>query len=308
VKRLAAAALALTVAATGGCGLGPGEEREGGATLRITRDFGQRLLRSARVERVREGQTVMRLLQSKARVDTRFGGGFVQSIDGLSGRGATGSRDWFYFVNGVEADRGAAERELSPGDVVQWDYRRWPAAMRVPAIVGAFPEPFVHGAEEKRLPTRVECEKPSGDACEDVKRRLDGQGVAASSAPLGSSASDEVLRVVVARWSVGRRLRALAALEREPAASGVFARFRNGGGRLDLLDERGGTAREAPAGSGLLAAMVRPGGGVTWVVTGLDDRGVERAAALLEPRVLRDAFAVAATPAGPVRLPVRGGS
>ncbi len=39
-------------------------------------------------------------------------------------------------------------------------------------------------------------------------------------------------------------------------------------------------------------------------MTGADDAGVERAAELIDPATLRDAFAVAATPSGPVRLPV----
>ena len=51
-------------------------------------------------------------------VKVRYGGRFVQSIDGLEGGGAGGSVDWFYFVNGFESDVGAAEYSLSPGDVV----------------------------------------------------------------------------------------------------------------------------------------------------------------------------------------------
>ena len=54
----------------------------------------------------------MRLVQANNDVETRYGGRFVQSIDGLEGGGAGGSVDWFYFVNGFEADVGAAEYEL----------------------------------------------------------------------------------------------------------------------------------------------------------------------------------------------------
>ena len=72
----------------------------------------------------------MRFLRADNDVETRYGGRFVQSIDGLSGQGAGGYADWFYFVNGIEADVGAAEYELSPGDVVQWDYRDWRGARR----------------------------------------------------------------------------------------------------------------------------------------------------------------------------------
>ena len=104
--------------------------------LRVTRDFGQVPLRGAKKPVVRESDTVMRFLQSRAKVETRYGGRFVQAIDGVAGTAADEKRDWFYFVNGIEAPTGAADRKLEPGDVVQWDYRRWDAAQRVPAIVG----------------------------------------------------------------------------------------------------------------------------------------------------------------------------
>ena len=188
------------VLALAGCGLGAGEERQGGAELRITRDFGHERLGVERIARVRDGQTVMRALQSGRRVETRYGGRFVHSIDGLSGQGARGARDWFYFVNGIEAAVGATDRPLAVGDVVQWDYRRWQATMRVPAIVGAYPEPFRSGAEGKRIPTRLECEDDRAPACARVRRRLTDLGVPVSSAQLGSAAGEGVLRVVVATF------------------------------------------------------------------------------------------------------------
>jgi uncharacterized protein DUF4430 len=307
VRRTAARLAVLALAALGGCGIGPGKERGEGAELRVTRDFGTHLLRSGTERRVREGETVMRFLQSKAKVTTRYGGGFVQSIDGLAGGGPGGRRDWFYFVNGIEAGVGAADRELAAGDVVQWDYRRWQGAMRVPAIVGAYPEPFVHGSEGKRLPARVECEQPGSAPCREVKQRLKEVGVFASGAELGSAGGEDLLRVVVGRWRSVRQVKALRALESGPEASGIFARFSGGGARLDLLDALGTPAQTATRGTGLVAATKRRGGGVTWLVTGLDTPGVTAAAGALGRRTLRDAFAVAVTPRGPLRLPLPGG-
>ncbi len=77
-----------------GCGFGEGEEQEGGASLRVTRDFGHEELAADELETVREDETVMRLLQEHHDVETRFGGKFVESIDGVEGRAparATGS-------------------------------------------------------------------------------------------------------------------------------------------------------------------------------------------------------------------------
>lgn len=302
--RVAAIVALLATLALPGCGFGEGEQLGGGAELRVTRNFGQELVASAEVDEVTEGETVMRLLQSEREVETRYGGGFVQSIDGLSGGGADGGRDWFYFVNGIEADVGAAEYSLSPGDVVQWDYRYWSTAMRVPAIVGAYPEPFVHGSEGERFPTRVECEDEASPACDEVKDRLSAAGITATGAPLGVPAAESVLRVIVGTWSAVRTIRAAQKIEVGPEASGVFARFSGDGSELALLDERGEEAAVEGEGAGLVAAVELLEQQPVWVVTGVDAEGVEAAADALQEDVLRDAFAVAATEEGPMPLPV----
>jgi hypothetical protein len=288
-----------------GCGFGEGEERAGGgATLRVTRDFGHRELGSVSVDKVREGQTVMRLLRSDFDVKTRFGGRFVQSIDGLSGEGAGGQVDWFFFVNGVEADKGAAEWELSPGDHVQWDRRDWRAAMRVPAIVGAYPEPFRNGFEGDRLPVRLECADSGDEACSSVKDSLAGVGARVSSSQLAASGGTDLVRVLVGTWDELRDVRTPALLAEGPEASGVFARFADDGRRLELLDGEGDVVQTADPGTGLVAATALEEQAVVWVVTGLDDLGVQAAASILDARSLRNAFAVAATPEGPEKLPL----
>jgi hypothetical protein len=295
------AVLALT-----GCGVGPGESKTGGVELRVTRDFGQEdLAKPARRAQVRESDTVMRFLQGERKVTTRFGGAFVQSIDGLQGD-QSAEHDWFYYVNGIEASVGAADYKLNPGDVVQWDYRDWSATLHVPAIVGAYPEPFVHGMKGKRLPVRLECAQPDSPACRDVSDRLDKLGVTLTSAAIGAPASDATLRVIVAKFSEAAQVRAAQGLTKGPASSGVYALFDAAGSELSFLDYRGRSARVAPAGTGLLAATQQAGGPITWIVTGVDDAGVERASTALDAAKLRNAFAVAVTPTAVVRLPVGG--
>jgi len=140
------------VAALAGCG---GSDDGGEATLWVTRDRGAEVLVTASVP---AGVTAMQALRSEADVDTSYGGRFVQSIEGVSGD-AGARRDWFYFVNGVEADRGAAEYRLQPGDVLWWDYRSWTGDdMREPVVVGAFPEPFLHGYDGRVRPVAVRFE------------------------------------------------------------------------------------------------------------------------------------------------------
>jgi hypothetical protein len=301
VKRLLAL---LALAALSGCGFGAGESKKGGVELRVTRDFGQHDQRAdATQQDIRESDTVMRFLQKDHKVTTRFGGGFVQSIDGLAGNQGA-EHDWFYYVNGSEASKGAADYKLAAGDVVQWDYHDWAATQHVPAIVGAFPQPFVHGLTGKRLPTRLECEDDQSMACKLVGDTLAKYGVHATSSAIGSPVSDKSLRVIVAKFSAARQVLAAKALAKGPATTGVYAKFDPAGTEMSLLDASGRVARGAPQGSGLIAATQQAEQPVTWLVTGVDDSGVQRAAGALSPAKLRNAFAVAVTPSGPVKLPV----
>jgi hypothetical protein len=104
-----------------------------------------------------------------------------------------------------------------------------------------------------------------------------------------------------------KQLQIASGLAQAPATSGVFARFRSrrgGSASLELLGPRGTVARVAPAGTGLVAARAVEDQAPTWLITGIDDAGVARAAAALSASTLKYAFAVAATPSGAVRLPV----
>ena len=151
--RILAAALVLCAAAAAGCGLGPGKD-QGDVSLTVTRDYGSKVLLQ-KSDSINESDTVFRVLDRNADMSTRYGGGFVQSIDGLAGSQSGGrSSDWFFYVNGIESPIGSAQYDLSGGDRVWWDYRDWTAAMRVPAVVGSWPEPFVHGFQGKRYSTR----------------------------------------------------------------------------------------------------------------------------------------------------------
>jgi hypothetical protein len=141
--------LALLLAVTAFAGCGGGES--GRATLWVTRDQGAHLLLQRQVP---AGLTAMQALDRVTDIKTRYTGRYVQSINGIEGSIAAG-RDWFYFINGYEADRSAAEYRLHNGDVEWWDFRSWRKQLREPVVVGAFPEPFLHGYGGRRLPARV---------------------------------------------------------------------------------------------------------------------------------------------------------
>jgi hypothetical protein len=291
-----AGALCAALAAAG-CGLGPGEEA-GEVQLRVTRGHGATVLVPEVTAEIRESDTVLRLLDRSAEIGTRYSGGFVQSVEGLDG-GRDGGRlvDWFYSVNGVEPGLGAAEYELRDGDRVWWDHRDWTAAMRMPANVGSFPEPLLHGYEGERHPVVLECLGRSG--CALAGRALEAAGVS-----YRRTAAPEAIRVLVGSWPRVRRDPAARLIESGPAVSGVFAEFLHVGPswRLILLDERANLVRSAGRGAALVAAVRDREDPPVWVVTGIGPSGVRAAAGLLDEETLAGKFAVG--PGGEA-LPVR---
>ena len=150
--------LGLALLAVAGCG---GSAHGEDATLWVTRHRGTEVVVTHAVP---SGLTAIQVLEREADVDTSYGGRFVEGVDGVADNAAS-QRSWFYFVNGIEADRGAAEYRVRPGDVIWWDYRSWKGdSMRRPVVVGAFPEPFLHGYGGHVLPAAVRYESKDAQA------------------------------------------------------------------------------------------------------------------------------------------------
>jgi Domain of unknown function (DUF4430) len=297
-----AAALAAIFAA--GCGLGAGPAPSA-VQLTVTGSFGARVLGRRGAPRVLGQETVMSLLLRNHVVTTRFGGGFVQSIDGLAGGLQAGRPvDWFYYVNGVEASKGAAATNVHPGDHIWWDRHDWSQTDNVPAVVGSFPEPFLNGIGGKRLPVRVECAVVQGDPCRTVTARLRAIGVPAAIAAVGSGGGSSTLRVLVGTWSELNRDVAVREIGRGPRVSGVYASVSPAGKTLTLLDQDGRAARTLTAGAGLLAATRQGEEAPVWIVTGTDQAGLALAARGLQQSALQSHFALALSAQGSIPIPV----
>jgi hypothetical protein len=303
-SRLTAAAALAVAVAVAGCGIGTGKAADGEAALTLTRDYGAEDIVEATIEGPTPSDTVIRVLDREAEITTRYGGGFVQSIEGIAG-GTDGerSRDWFFYVNGIESPVGAAEVSVEAGDRIWWDHHDWTDVMRVPAVVGSFPQPFVSAFEDSAIPIEVGCaaERP---ACETVREALEDEGVAAETVEVGEAEPGERPRLLVGELEALAVDRVARLLGDGPERSGVFARPGNGGSKLELLDE--GAATDRSGRFGLVAATVRAEEAPTWLVTGTDASLVAAAAELLGGGLLHNRFAVALDDDGATTpLPVR---
>jgi hypothetical protein len=297
---IAAAALA---AAAGGCGLGAGPGTTN-AIVTVTRDFGSKPVGSYLQRSVPGAETVMQMLERRFAVSTEYGGGFVESIDSYTG--GPPQRDWFYYVNGIEAQKGAAVTSVHEGDRVWWDLHDWSATDSIPAVVGSFPEPFRSGVGGKRLPTVLACASDVTSACNKVAAELKRVGVRFADQFLGGGSGSDSLAIVVGTWSSLRGVIAAQLIAGGPATSGVYARFAGPSGRtLQMLDPEGRVVRTLGAGTGLVAATEQPSlGQPTWLITGTDRVGVSAAAAALTPTRLHAHFALAVAGGRDVSLPL----
>ncbi len=155
----------------------PGMTVEDGPSVRVlvTTDYGAETLVDVHVP-LEDGMSAMQVLQSVATVGTAYGGGFVQSINGI-GSQRESRTDWFYAVNGVLSNRGAADHALAVGDVEHWDYRTWGFRRQVSATLGCFPAFLTNGFRGAVRATVVAFETPYADEAEAIASALRERGV-----------------------------------------------------------------------------------------------------------------------------------
>lgn len=277
--------LVLTAAAVAGCGSGVATPPSGprAAIVTITRGFGQETLTTARAA---PGQSALDALRRSARVSTRYGGRFVQAINGLAGDPSHGMA-WLYFVNGLQANVGSADYTLHPGDHEWWDYRYWNDLIQVPVAIGAWPEPFVHGYGGKR--PQVQVTGPSCAARLTAVLRIAGAHVVRRTSPFS---------VRVETFS-----RAAAALS-SSLWQGRGLTVSLSGGRVIVYRGRGGQRPDARARAVIAAYQPGPATGTSaeLIVAGDTQAAACAAAGTLaeRPAEVRNAYAVALDGAGHV--------
>lgn len=301
-----AALLCVSVAVLAGCATS-GRTEEPTAKLEVSREFAHQPVLTEEHAELPERPTVVDLLRQQAEVRTSSGN--ISSIDGLRvQRAGEDETTWALNVNGVEADVAPVDYKVYEGDVVQLDLRDWYVTLDVRATVGAFPETFSHGVFGRQFPVTVRCEKPRSAPCRHVKRLLRRAGVPTDGSARGGKlpprGNPQRAEILVGRWDDLRSNEWAARIDDGARYSGVFARFSPDADALRLLDWNAHRVRTEKAGTGLVAAQRPTEEDLQWVVTGVDDAGVARAARALGSSALRGAFAAAVTADGVERLPL----
>lgn len=285
-----AVAFALTAAAVffllRGCALMPWNRERTSREVRITvsADFGSRVHKDTWT-RVEGNATAMRALERVAEVETAYGGGFIQGIDGVRSRydavTVGGEKvDWFFYVNGHLADVGAGEYLVNEGDWLVFDYHPWDYSMFTTFLAGCYVEAFRFGYGGER-PDHVVVVGTPGDEEEaaEVARILEEEVGRCERASLDRDWSPRTgeYTVVVGVWEEMENNTYLRDSQVNARKAGLLAFFEEGA--LKVMDGRGGLAGSFSRSAGVvLATGPRLGDGRSvLLVAGCDERGLREA-------------------------------
>ena len=278
-------------------------ESEGAAeaniTVRVvaTLDFGDEVLVDNTIS-VAPGTRAMDAVRQVADVGTKYGGGFVQSVNGIES-GKPAELDWFFFLNGFMSNKGAANCRVRDGDLIQLDFHDWRFRTFIPTTIGAFPETLLYGFEVDARPTAVAYEPGLADCAERLANALEQLGVevvyVGQCTELAPQDKEYRNLLVIGTPDCAMISELNNAWER----LGFFVHFQDGA--MTVYDGTGEIAAEYGAGSGVIQATQNPwnpkGTGVcenvAVMLAGTDEAGVRSAVDALadHPDLLRLAFA-----------------
>lgn len=198
--------------------------------LVVTSSFGQTVIYDKQLE-LGKGKSALDITKQELQVKTAYGGGFVQTINGISS-GYTGKsawnknkQDWFLYHNGCLSAVGSGDLHLQPGDTVWWDFHDWSASVFSPAILGAYPWPFSKGGV---IAASHASEEPAGRLKEFIEQQTGANIVL-------KMVNNEMLKkrssptIIIGRWSELKELPCLQDLWRNSARAGMFCRVSDEG-------------------------------------------------------------------------------
>ncbi|SEQ24633.1 protein of unknown function [Virgibacillus subterraneus] len=99
------------------------EQSEEKVQITISKDKGSEYINEKEVA-VKEGATLMEVMEENFQLETDFNDGFITSIDGVAPKDGE-QKSWMFTVNGEMPTVGAKEFKLSPGDKVTFDLQAW---------------------------------------------------------------------------------------------------------------------------------------------------------------------------------------
>lgn len=229
----------------------------------------------------------MEALTQSVEVETRYGGGFVNAIGGIRSQFPEVKKDWFLYINGLQSNSGAGSYTLHPGDVEHWDFRDWSFWGFTPAIIGDFPEPFLHGYDGRVPPTVIVYDESLQEEAQSLRDYLIQLGIedvsTTNTAGLSQDEKESCHLILVGTANCPL----ISELNQVYRKLGLFVHF--DAGRMIALNSSGEIEKRYGSGTGVIQATQNPWNprgigaceNVVWMISGTDEDGVRAAVAAL---------------------------
>ncbi|TCP53839.1 uncharacterized protein DUF4430 [Tumebacillus sp. BK434] len=262
----------------------PKAQPAGSFNMLVTHNFGGSSVFSQNLNYYK-GNSVMDVMHAHLEVETKYGGGFVNSINGVASGYTDKSiftrkkRDWFYYVNGSVAGVGADAYSAQTGDTVWWDYHDWSGSgSNTPSVVGAYPHPFTVGYNGSRPGTVIYY---SGSHADDANRLATAlRGFGAGNVRTAAYGNQNLIEnttnvIVLGTWPELQGQSSVQDLFSAPTRTGIYAHIENGA--VQMLDYTGDESGQT--GQALIAATGTGNGDTTptWLLIGMDEPALDAA-------------------------------
>lgn len=280
--------------------------------LLVTRDFGSKAIFEQEVK-YKEGATILDILQAHLRVETAYGGSFINAINGLqssSGAGGQKRLDWFYFVNGIACEVGVLDYDPQNAASIWWDYHSWQTGPANSAVIGSFPEPFRHGYRGKLKPTILMSSPDDVKGRQALQKTMETHRV---SQIITAKLDEERIKnregptIVLGKWDDLKKIKYLEDFNRAYQRNGSAIHFTEQG--LDLLDYNGQVVKKLKGSTGVIIATGEGLGDDSplWLVSGTDDKATEKALYILveHPEKIKHLYGAAIVGEEIIPLPVQ---
>jgi len=253
--------------------------------LWVTTDFGRNVIYQDKVL-VHPGEKMIEVMRRNLQIETAYGGGFIKAINGQDSAYTDNNlfsrqrKDWFCWVNGILSAEGAANYSVTAEEVIWWDYHDWSGSYFTPAVVGAFPKPFIRGYGGSKVGTLIMYGEGQEDSAQQLKKCLAKQGSnKVSILPYQDDLLNnrDQITLVVGQWASLSRFSNLKSLLDRGNKAGLFARLQQN--QVEALAVNGQVTTIYDQNSGAIMATATGMGDAfpLWLVLGMNETGLKNA-------------------------------
>ncbi|MCT4621784.1 MAG: DUF4430 domain-containing protein [Marinisporobacter sp.] len=294
--------------------IGCGEKsrvEDGKVQVIVSKGFGNEKLSEKAVD-VAKDTNVIEVMEENFNIETAYGGGFINGIDGLKSE-FTGLKnkkkiDWFYYVNGILSEVGAEDYYLNPKDIVIWDYHDWDNNIYGSSIIGAYPINFINGHDGNIYKTEIVTTKSyekQGDLLLDYLKEQGVKAIDHVNLENGDLQNIERNSIVIGSWDDLKKKNYIKDFYENGSKCGLYFKLDQ---EVEGLNNKGEALKSYKKGA-VIASVVKEYGGATsmWFITGNDENCIKRAVKLLyeNPEKIKGKFSVMVTEKEVINIPIK---